>query len=72
MSEDDNVMYDSPLDFLHEVADRSETCIAQSVVPLPDGTYRCACSCEQWEITAPTRERGLHLARVHTGDAVDG
>ena len=63
---DDNVMYDSPLEFMHEVAEKKGECVAQSVIPIGDGTYRCACSCEAWEIVAPTREEGLHQARVHT------
>jgi len=64
---DDNVMYDSPLEFLHETAEKKGQCVAQSVIPLDDGTYRCACSCEHWEILAPDRATGLRLAREHTG-----
>jgi hypothetical protein len=63
----DNVMYDSPTEFLSDLAQHSGLCVAQSVIPDDDGTYRCACSCEQWEVSAPTREEGLRLARVHTG-----
>ena len=63
----DNVMYDSPTEFLHDVAQHSGLCVAQSVSPAEDGTYRCACSCELWEVTAPSREEGLRLARMHTG-----
>jgi hypothetical protein len=64
---DDNVLYDSPTEFLHEVAEKSGLCVAQSVIPLPDGSYVCACSCERWELTAPSRQEGLRLAREHTG-----
>lgn len=64
---DDNVMYDSPTEFLHEIAAQSGLCVAQSVVPLPDGGYRCACSCGHWEVTADSRDEGLRLAREHTG-----
>jgi hypothetical protein len=64
---DDNVMYDTPLEFMSEVAEHSGTCIAQSVIPLDAGGFRCACSCERWEVVAPDREEGLRLARVHTG-----
>ena len=67
----DSLMYDSPTDFLHEVAQHSGLCVAQSVIPGEDGTYRCACSCEQWEVSAPSREEGLRLARRHTGSLVD-
>ena len=63
----DNVMYDSPTEFLHDVAQHSGMCVAQSVIPAEDGTYLCACSCELWEVTAPSREEGLRLARLHTG-----
>lgn len=64
----DNVMYDSPTEFLHEVAGAG-ACVAQSVIPRDDGTYVCACSCETWKVTAPSREEGLALARRHTGSA---
>ncbi|WP_395108008.1 hypothetical protein [Actinomadura sp. SCN-SB] len=66
-----NVMHDSPTEFLHEVASEGGRCVAQSVIPDGEGTYRCACSCERWEITAPSREEGLRLARVHTGSEKD-
>jgi hypothetical protein len=48
------------------VAEHSGTCVAQSVIPLDEGGYRCAGSCEQWEVMARDREEGLRLARVHT------
>jgi hypothetical protein len=64
---DDSVLYDTPLEFMSEVAERSGECMAQSVIPQPDGRYLCACSCEQWEVTTPSREEGLRLARQHTG-----
>lgn len=63
----DNVMYDSPTDFLAKVREKQGECVAQSVIPLDDGTYLCACSCERWEVVAPSREEGLNLARKHTG-----
>jgi hypothetical protein len=62
----DNVMYDSPTEFLHDVASSAGECVAQSVIPAQDGTYTCACSCERWSVTAPSRAEGLRLARVHT------
>jgi hypothetical protein len=63
---DNNVMYDSPTEFLHELASSSGECVAQSVIPDGEGGYRCACSCENWETIAPSREEGLRLARRHT------
>ncbi|OXM64098.1 hypothetical protein [Amycolatopsis vastitatis] len=66
---DDNVLYDSPTEFLHEVAEKSGHCVAQSVIPLEDGSYVCACSCDRWEVVAPSRQEGLRLARAHTGSA---
>ncbi|HEY3016262.1 MAG TPA: hypothetical protein VGJ41_14195 [Nocardioides sp.] len=62
----DNVMYDSPTEFLHEVAEHAGRCVAQSVIPLPAGGYRCACSCGRWEVIAPSRAEGLQWARDHT------
>jgi hypothetical protein len=41
----DNVMYDSPTDFLHEVTQATGVCAAQSVIPQDGGGYMCACSC---------------------------
>jgi hypothetical protein len=64
---DSNLLYDTPTEFLHEVAQKSGRCEAQSVIPLDDGTYACACSCESWEVIAPSRQEGLQLARRHTG-----
>ena len=69
---DDNVMYDSPTEFLHEVAEKKGECVAQSVIPLDDGTYLCACSCENWEVISPDRWKGLDLARQHTGSLPTG
>lgn len=64
---DANVMYDTPLEFVNEAVGRSNECVAQSVMPLEDGTYVCGCSCEKWEATASTVEEGLRLAREHSG-----
>ncbi|MCW2936362.1 MAG: hypothetical protein JWM19_7324, partial [Actinomycetia bacterium] len=50
------VMYDSPTEFLQDVVQKSDQCVAQSVIPLDDGSYACACSCNAWEIIAPTRQ----------------
>jgi hypothetical protein len=61
------VLHDSPIDFLHELAMSSVACVAQSVIPNDEGTYTVACACQQWETTAATREEGLYLARRHTG-----
>jgi hypothetical protein len=63
-----DIMYDSPTEFLHEVAEHEGVCVAQSVIPTEEGDYRCACSCEQWDVTAPSREEGLRLAREHTAE----
>jgi hypothetical protein len=60
------VMYDSPTEFLQDVVQRSDKCVAQSVIPLDDGTYACACSCDNWEIITQTRQEGLQAARRHT------
>ena len=60
------VMYDSPTEFLQDVLQKSDRCVAQSVIPLDDGTYVCACSCENWEISAPSQAEGLQECRRHT------
>nr|GLK34567.1 hypothetical protein GCM10017611_14150 [Rhodococcus wratislaviensis]GLK39486.1 hypothetical protein GCM10017611_63570 [Rhodococcus wratislaviensis] len=60
----ENVMYDSPLEMMQDaIADGS--CDVQSVVPLTEGGFRCACSCERWQTVAPTRDEGLRLAKLH-------
>jgi hypothetical protein len=63
---EDSVMYDSPTEFLHDAAASDGECVAQSVVPQPGGGFRCACSCDAWEIEASSRDEGLRLAREHT------
>ena len=62
---DDNLLYDSPVEFMTEAAN-SDGCMAQSVIPVAEGKYVCHCSCGTWNITAPSRDEGLRLARVHT------
>jgi hypothetical protein len=62
---DDNLMYDSPVEFMTEAAN-SDGCMAQSVIPRAEGEYACQCSCGTWKITAPSRDEGLRLARAHT------
>ena len=61
------VMYDSPTEFLQDVVQKSDKCVAQSVIPLDDGTYACACSCDNWEIIAIGRAEGLQECKRHTG-----
>lgn len=63
-------MYDSPTEFLQDVARSPEECVAQSVIPAEDGTYSVACSCGHWSTTAPTMAEGLALARRHTGNDI--
>ena len=65
-----DILHDSPTDLLHEIASAGTACVAQSVIPNEQGTYTVACSCEQWEVTAATRDEGLNLARRHTGSPV--
>ena len=70
---DGSVLDDSPTELLHEVVENKGDCGAQSVVPLEDGTYLVACACEEFEVVAPDRWKGLNLAREHTGSSsVDG
>lgn len=67
---DNNIMYDSPLEFVNDAVSSNGECVVQSVIPLGDGTYRCACTCEHWQITAASKEEGLSQARRHTGREV--
>ena len=61
----DNVMYDSPVEFMAEAAN-SDGCMAQSVIPQAEGDYACQCSCGRWTVRAGSRDEGLRLARAHT------
>jgi hypothetical protein len=60
------VMYDSPTEFLQDVVQKSGLCVAQSVIPLDDGSYACACSCDAWELIAPSSQEGLLACKRHT------
>ncbi|MGW0808958.1 hypothetical protein [Nonomuraea sp. NPDC002799] len=64
---EESVLYDSPVEFMQNVASANGACVAQSVMPEEDGSYVCACSCDEWLVTASTRDEGLHLCRLHTG-----
>jgi hypothetical protein len=63
---EDNVLYDTPLEFVTGAIQRPGDCAAQSVIPREDGSYAVGCSCEKWQATAPSVEEGLRLARQHT------
>lgn len=66
MSDDDNSLYEKPLEFLQSIANTGGYCDGQAI--LPDGDhYTCWCSCGNWAIEAPSTAAGLHAARVHTG-----
>lgn len=64
---DDSSIYDLPQEFLADIADASGYCDAQSVLPRGDH-YICHCTCGFWDVTAPTRDEGLRLARLHTDE----
>jgi hypothetical protein len=66
---DDNVMYDSPLEMMQDAVS-SGSCDVQSVIPIPEGGYRCACSCLRWEIVVDDRGEGLRQARKHTDEGL--
>ena len=63
----ENVMYDSPLEMMQD-AIAEGSCDVQSVVPLSEGGFRCACSCNRWQIVTQTRDEGLQLAKQHTDE----
>jgi hypothetical protein len=67
-SDDDNSLYEKPLEFLQSIANTGGYCDGQAIIPDDDANdYDCWCSCGQWRIRAATTEEGLHAARVHTG-----
>jgi hypothetical protein len=67
--DDDNVMHDSPVEFLSMMANSSGQCIVQSV--LPDGDiYRCHCTCGNWDVIATSQDEGLKLAEAHTLETI--
>jgi hypothetical protein len=62
---DDNSLQEKPAEFMSALRDNAGYCDAQSILPVDDH-YACHCTCGAWDITAPTREEGLALARAHT------
>jgi hypothetical protein len=66
-NDENNMLLDSPTEYLASLAASDGYCIGQSVLPVNDGEYYvCHCSCGHWDIEAPTRAEGLRLARIHT------
>ena len=66
MAEEETALHEQPLEFMTSIANTGGYCDGQAIIPDGDH-YRCYCSCGNWDIEAPDQERGLHLARVHTG-----
>jgi len=66
MSDEDSALYEQPLEFMTSIANSGGYCDGQSILPEGDH-YKCHCSCGNWDVEAPTAERGLELARMHTG-----
>ncbi|MFC4944319.1 hypothetical protein [Pseudonocardia sp. GCM10023141] len=71
--DDDNMMLDSPMEFLSGLADAEGAeeggyCLGQSILDAGDH-YACHCSCGSWDVRTGTREEGLRLARLHTADS---
>ena len=70
MSDDDNSLYEKPLEFLQSIANTGGYCDGQAIIPSADDShYDCWCSCGQWRIEASTTEEGLDAARAHTSAA---
>lgn len=63
---DETILYESPIEIMAEAAALSGECAAQSVIPIGPGLYRCACTCELWEIETESLQNGLEAARRHT------
>jgi hypothetical protein len=63
---DESALDEKPSEFLASIANTGGQCDGQAIIP-EGAHYKCWCSCGDWAIEAPTEERGLHLARVHTG-----
>lgn len=63
---DDSALYEFPSEFLSSIAMADGECEAQSILPAGD-RYVGHCTCGRWDIEASTLERGVHLAREHTG-----
>lgn len=68
MSEDDyeSALEEKPLEFMMSVANSGGACDGQAIIPDGDH-YRAWCTCGDWAIEAPSQQRGLELARAHTG-----
>lgn len=67
---DDSSLHEKSFEFFEGFSASPGYCDAQSVVPRGDSDgYACHCSCGAWDVTAPSREEGLELAREHTRSA---
>lgn len=65
---DDIALNEKPSEFFQSLSTTGGYCDGQAVLPEGDH-YIAVCSCGQWEAEAPTQQEGLHLCRVHTGNA---
>jgi hypothetical protein len=65
--DDDNSLHEKPAEFFTQLSASPGYCDAQSILPIDeDRSYVCHCTCGRWDTTAPSRERGLEMAREHT------
>ena len=63
--EEDNPLFDFPSEFLSSVATADGVCEAQSILPRDDH-YVGHCTCGRWDVTAPSLQEGVDMARAHT------
>jgi hypothetical protein len=70
MEEEENVLHDSPKEFISALASVGGGCDAQSILPLENGGYLCHCTCGEWDVTALSQEEGLGLAQKHTKESI--
>ena len=64
MDDENNIMLDSPTEYLANLASAEGFCVGQSILPVDDH-YICHCSCGRWDIEAPDRAEGVRLAQLH-------
>ena len=67
MEDDETALHEQPLEFMTSIANLGGGHDGQWVIPNDHGTFEVGCACEKWLLEAPTQERGLELARMHTG-----
>lgn len=67
MPDEDSALHESPLEFVHSLAEITGFCEAQSILPV-EVRYAGHCTCGGWDIVVDSHDECLELARRHTAE----